>query len=74
MEALPPEDSRRYTHDVELYYGKSGLLLDKATHWLEGLSRGKPLAWTIAVASLVLAGGCLFIARVYHPAPRQDSP
>ena len=74
MEALSPEDSRRSTHDVEMYYGKSGLLLDKATRWLEELSHGKPLAWTIAVASLVIAGGCLFLARIYHSAPRQDRP
>ncbi len=61
---LEPDDSRRYTHDVELYYGKTGLLMDKCTRWLEGLMHGKSLARTIAVTSLIGATGCFLIARV----------
>jgi hypothetical protein len=67
LDPLAPEDSRRYTHEVERYYGRSGLLLDKATRWMEGLGEGKPLAWTVVVVSGVLAGGLFFVAAVYRP-------
>ena len=60
---LAPEDSRRYTHDVEQYYGKTGLLADEWTRWFEGLAHGKSLAKTIGVLSLVAAGGCFLVAR-----------
>jgi hypothetical protein len=60
---LAPEDSRRYTHDVEQYYGKTGLLADEWTRWFEGLAHGKALAKTIAVLSLAAAGGCFLSAR-----------
>ena len=62
--ALAPEDSRRYTHDVEQYYGETGLLVDKWTRWFGGLAHGKALAKTIAVLSLVAASGCFLSARV----------
>ena len=62
--ALAPEDSRRYTHDVEQYYGETGLLADKWTRWFEGLAHGKALAKTIAVLSSVAASGCFLSARV----------
>ncbi len=66
-EALPPDDSSRYAYDVEKYYGKSGQLLDKWTRRLQSLAHGKRLAWTLAVASLLVAGGCFFISIAYHP-------
>ena len=62
--ALAQEDSRRYTHDVEQYYGETGLLVDKWRGWFEGLAHGKALAKTIAVLSLVAASGCFLSARV----------
>ena len=61
---LAPEDSRRYTHDVEQYYGKTGLLADEWTRWFEGLLHGKPLAKIIAGLALVAASGCFLSARV----------
>jgi len=59
---LSPEDSRRYTHDVELYYGETGLLMDKWRRWWEEWTQGKPLAKVIAVASLILASGLFYAA------------
>ncbi len=67
QEPLSPDDSARYGYEVERYYGKSGLLLDKGTRWLQGLMHGKGLAKTIGVVSLILAGGCFFAAAGYHP-------
>ena len=66
---LAPEDSRRYTHDMEQYYGKTGLLADEWTRWFEGLLHGKSLAKTIAVLSLVAASGCFLGARVSKARP-----
>lgn len=65
IQPLSPDDSRRYTRDVELYYGKTGVLLDKWTRWLEKMTQGKPLARTIAVASLLLASGLFYFATVH---------
>ena len=64
---LPPKDSRGYTHDVEMYYGKTGLLMDKWGRWWEEMTHGKPLAKTIAVASLVVAVGVFYWASKHGP-------
>jgi len=61
---LAPEDSRRYTHDLEQYYGETGLLTDKLTRWLDELTHGKPLAYTVAVLALFASGGCFLVARI----------
>jgi hypothetical protein len=61
-EPLSPEDSRRYTHDVELYYGETGMLMEKWKRWIHEMTQGKPLADTIAVASLILASGLFYVA------------
>ena len=70
---LPPEDSRRYTHDVEMSYGETGLLMDKWGQWWEEMTRGKGLAKTIAVTSLVLAGGVFYWAIKHGPRIPADS-
>jgi hypothetical protein len=61
---LAPDDSGRYTRDVEIYSGKTGLLLDKWTRWLQGLAHGKPLAKAIAALSLVVASGFFLVAKI----------
>ena len=60
-EPLSPEDSRRYTHDVQVYYGESGLLMDKWQRWIEEWTQGKRLAELIAAASLLSASGVFWI-------------
>jgi hypothetical protein len=55
---LPPLDSRRYRRDVEIQYGKIGVLIEEA----EELLHGKPLAKTIAVVSVLTATGLFLIA------------
>jgi hypothetical protein len=59
-EPIPPEDSRRYTHDVELYYGATGLLVDKWERWFEQWTRGRPLAKLIGATSIILAAGLFY--------------
>jgi hypothetical protein len=68
---LSPEDSRRYTHDVEMYYGKTGLLVDKWRQWWEEMTHGKGLADTIAVASLAVAGGVFYWTTKHGPTNRR---
>jgi hypothetical protein len=59
---LPPLDSRKHVRDVEIYYGKVGVLLEKADESFHG----KSLAKTIAVVSVVTATG-LFLVAVRVP-------
>jgi hypothetical protein len=55
---LPPLDSGKHVRDVEIYYGKVGVLLEKA----DELIHGKPLAKTIGVVSIVTAIGLFLVA------------
>jgi hypothetical protein len=78
---LSPEDSRRYTHDVELYYGQTGLLVEKWKRWWEEWTHGKPLAKVMAVASLIVASGLFYAAanrthptRLAKPNPTPGAP
>ncbi len=58
---LSPLDSRKQVRDVEMYYGKLGVLTEEA----EELLHGKPLAKTIGVVSVLTAAGLfLFAARL----------
>jgi hypothetical protein len=60
---LSPLDSRKQVRDVEIYYGKSGVLIEEA----EQLLHGKPLAKTIAILSLVTGGGFFLVAARLRP-------
>jgi hypothetical protein len=55
---LPPLDSRKHVRDVEIYYGKVGVLLEKA----DELFHGKPLAKTIGIVSIFTAIGLFLVA------------
>jgi hypothetical protein len=72
-EPLAPEDSRRYSHDVELYYGETGMLMEKWKGWVSEMTHGKPLAATIAVSSICLAGGLFYLGARRSPAPGVNS-
>jgi hypothetical protein len=54
-----PLDDRRQMRDLELYGGKGSVLMEEAKELLHG----KPLAKTIAVASVIIAAG-LFLVTV----------
>ena len=59
---LAPDDSRRYAHDTQVYFGKTGALADKWTRTISSWSQPKPLAITIVFVSVALAGGCFWAA------------
>ena len=51
-------DSRRQMRDVEMYYGRFGVLTEEAAELLHG----KPLAKTIGVVSVFTATGLFLVA------------
>ena len=55
-------DSRKDSRQIEVFYGKSGLLMEGFLEWAESLTHGKPLAKTIIVLSSVTAIGCFIAA------------
>jgi hypothetical protein len=60
---LAPDDSRRYAHDTQVYFGKTGALADKWVRTMASSTQPKPLAITILVSSGLLAGGCFWVAQ-----------
>ena len=59
---LAPLDSRTSTRQIEVQYGKMGLLMEGATEWAESLTHGKGLAKTLIVLSSAAAIGCFIAA------------
>jgi len=55
---LPALLSRRQSRDIEIYYGKTGLLMEQIEEWLQD----KGLAKTVAALSAVGALGCFWAA------------
>jgi hypothetical protein len=57
------ERSKRYQHDLEMYGGKAAVLADDFNRWFGGLWRGRSLAYTVAVISVLLSLGFFVAAR-----------
>jgi hypothetical protein len=55
-------DSKKDSRQVEVYYGKTGLLLERWTEWAESLTHGRPLAKVLIVFSSAVAIGCFLVA------------
>jgi hypothetical protein len=49
------ENSKKYTHDLQLYGGNAAVLADEFMHWLAGLWHGKSLAVTVACITILLS-------------------
>ena len=64
---LATSDSRKQSREVEIYYGKTGVLLERWSERAESLAHGRPLAKIIAVVSCVTAVGCFFVAGRLRP-------
>lgn len=62
-EALTPEDSKRYIHDLELYGGKANVLANKFMQWFVELWHGKSLAFTVACLTTFISFWFFFVAR-----------
>ena len=69
LASLNPDDSARYSRQVEIYYGKVGVLTEKWLRGIEELGHGKALAKTLVFASLVVAGGLFVLAAGFRSVP-----
>jgi hypothetical protein len=58
-----PTDSRSYQRNLEYYGGKSAVLMLELRQWWAGLWRGSNLAFAVACAAVLAAGGCLYAAK-----------
>jgi len=56
------ENSKRFTHEVEIMGGKSALLANDLSKWFSGLWHGQQLAYTVAIITIIVAAGYYFIA------------
>jgi hypothetical protein len=65
LQMMAPGDSARYTRQVEIYYGKTGLLTDRGLRALEELTHGKSLAMALAGGSFLVALGLFASAAIY---------
>jgi hypothetical protein len=52
-----PEDSKKFLRDLELYGGKTGVLLYEFRSWFVGLWHGKSLAYTVACIAILISLG-----------------
>jgi hypothetical protein len=66
---VPPLDSKKDARQIEVEYGKSGVLMESFMEWAGSLTHGKNLAKIIIVASSVAAIGCFFMAGRRRPRP-----
>ena len=64
--AASPYDSRVYEQTMERTVGTFGLLMAQWSRSVESLGEPRPLAVTIAVVSMLAAGGC-FVAASRMP-------
>lgn len=60
---LAASDSRKQSREIEIYYGKTGVLMERWREELGDLTHGKPLAKLIAVFTLIAACGCFYLAE-----------
>jgi hypothetical protein len=61
---LTPSDSRKQSREIEIYYGKTGLLFERWSEQAAAWFHGKPLAKVIAIGSGIMASGCFLAARI----------
>lgn len=64
---LTLSDSRKQRREVEIYYGKTGLLFEIWSEQAADLFHENPLAMVTAIGSGILALGCFVAARILPP-------
>jgi hypothetical protein len=67
------ENSKKYTHDLELYGGKANLLANDVVNWFDGLWHGKSLAFTVAFITIAISLGFFFAAPGLTPGDREEN-
>ncbi len=61
-------DSKKDTREMEVTYGKSGVLMESVSEWFTKMTHGRPLAKNIIVLSSLAAIGCFVWAARRGPA------
>lgn len=56
------EKSKKFAYELERMGGKAALVANDVNRWFAGLWQGENLAFTVAVITMVIAGGYYFIA------------
>lgn len=70
--ALELEESKKYLRDMEVFGGTANVLAAQLRQWFDGLWHGRPLAFTVAVLSILAALAYDFLAM---PLPSEsDQP
>lgn len=64
-----PMDTKQYRHDLEVYGGQASVLAEQFQDWFLGLWRGRSLAYTVAVSTLLLVWIVRFFGR---PVPAEE--
>ena len=59
--------TKMFQHNMELVGGKAAVLAGGVADWLAGLWHGRPLAYTIAILTLVVAGVCFVVGWLQAP-------
>jgi hypothetical protein len=67
-----PFARKKYVRDLELYGGKINILAVEFRQWFASLWRGKPLAYTIALLTVLLSS--LLWRMGSHAASHRDTP
>ena len=57
-----PEESKQYLRAMELYGGKANVMAAELRQWFDSLWHGTRLAYTVACATVLLAGAFWFAA------------
>ena len=66
------DSSKLYDYQVERFGGQTTLLMVKFNHWLSGLWHGRPLAYTLAFLSILVAMGCFWLADLTKEDPDEN--
>ena len=60
---IMPEDSKMYSHNLELYGGKLNVIMDDFRRWFAGLWHGKSLAVIIGCTTIIISFGFFYTAN-----------
>jgi hypothetical protein len=64
-----PMDTKQYVHDLEVYGGQANVLAAQFERWFLDLWRGRNLAYTVAISTLLL----VWIVRFFgKPVPEEE--
>lgn len=70
---VPAEDTKVYAMQMERIGGQANVMAYQVTVWFENLWRGRELAYTLAVLSVLAAIACFYLADLLsEPPPEKE--